>query len=79
MGFRVRHEGQTGVNIKLCPWKIMERHRVNLPWLLLSTLSMLNPLTAGTYYIRFLHFLFAYCISAFKQFEDIKGHKSAEI
>ena len=34
--------------------------------------TMLNPLTAGTDYIRILHFLLAYCISAFKQVEDIK-------
>ena len=27
----------------------------------------------------FLHFLLAYCISAFKQVEDIKWHKSAGI
>ena len=38
-----------------------------------------NPLTSGTDYIRFLHFLLAYCISAFKRVEDIKWHKSAGI
>ena len=30
---------------------------------------VINPLTAGTDYFRFLHFLLAYCISAV---EDIK-------
>ena len=39
----------------------------------------INPLTAGTDYIRFLHFLLAHYISAFKQVEDIKWHKSARI
>ena len=33
--------------------------------------NLFNPLTAVTDYIR-LHFLLAYCISAFKQVEDIK-------
>ena len=35
-----------------------------------------NPLTDC---IRFLHFLLAYCLSVFKQVEDIKLHKSAGI
>ena len=29
-----------------------------------------NPLTAGTDYIHFLHFSLAYCISAFKHVKD---------
>ena len=33
-------------------------------------LSFLNPLTAGAAYIRFLHFLLACTISAFKHNED---------
>ena len=32
----------------------------------------INPSTASTDYTRFLYFLLPYCISAFKQVEDIK-------
>ena len=35
-------------------------------------LKEINPLTAGAVHIRFLHFLLAHCISAFKH---IKGKK----
>ena len=37
----------------------------------------INPLTAGAAYIRFLHFLLAHYISAFKSVKDKKGHYSA--
>ena len=33
---------------------------------------LINPLTAGNDYIRFLHFLSACCLLAFKQVEDIQ-------
>ena len=35
-----------------------------------SDIYVLNPLTAGTVYIRFLHFLLAHYISAFKPVKD---------
>ena len=38
---------------------------------------MFNPLTAGAVYIRFLHFLLANYISAFKPVKDKEWHKSA--
>ena len=44
-----------------------------------SKSTNITPLTAGTDYIVFLHFLLAYCISAFKQVEDIKRNESAKI
>ena len=33
---------------------------------------LLNPLTAGVVHIRFLHFLLAHYISAFKHLKDTK-------
>ena len=33
---------------------------------------MFNPLTAGAVHIRFLHFILAYYISAFKRVKDKK-------
>ena len=42
---------------------------VNTP-AVMTTSEVVNPLTAGAVHIRFLHFLLAHYISAFKHIED---------
>ena len=46
----------------------IEKETLWSPWFIQKCLSALslNPLTAGAVHIRFLHFLLAYYISAFK-------------
>ena len=50
-----------------------------IKWKWVSEGIVLSPSTAGTDYIRFFIFLLTYCVSAFKQVEYIKWHKSAGI
>ena len=42
-------------------------------------MQLFNPLTAGAVHIRFLHFILAYYVSAFKPIKDKKWHDSEKL